>query len=107
MGTIVVEISAGSLANPGLDLRHVLTSLIVERSGNALRDDGFDYADEGRTLLIFLAEDDPEHGAATVIENVPILGNNLRSAATITIRSADRSQVVYPRKLLGGASPEL
>jgi hypothetical protein len=101
MGTIVIKLVAEALANPDLDIRYALPDLLVERSGGVVRDDGYDYASDGAALLIFLRADRTEEAVASVIdviENVHVLGNDLRSAAAVTVEDAGRSEVVYPRK---------
>lgn len=100
MGAIVVRLNAGALANPDLDLRYVLPDLLAERSGGAIRYNGYDYANEGADLVLFLKADRPGEVVGLVIEvieNVAVLDNDLRPAATVTVEEDGRSEVVYPR----------
>ena len=100
MSGIIVRLIPGALTNPDLDIRRVLPDLIVARSGGAIRDDGYDYASDGVALLLFLRADRPVEAVASVldvIENIRVLGNDLRRAAVVTVEEAGQSEVVYPR----------
>jgi hypothetical protein len=99
MTTLVLSLNSVALANPDLDIRYVLPDLLAERSGGAIEDDGYDYADDPRTLLLFLRTTDLNAALACirdVIENVPVLGNDLRPATVVAVKRPKGYEVVYP-----------
>ncbi len=114
MHTIILKLNPEELANPDLDLRYLLPDLLVERSGEMIKDDGYDYARDGyyrpgnAPLLLFLKTSDLEAALKCifdVVENTPVLGNDLRKSVIVAVgRPAghpEGDQVVYPPNYQG------
>jgi hypothetical protein len=104
----MVRLDPRRLENPDLDIRYVLPDLLAERSGGAASDDGYDYVGPGPLLLLFLQAADVEPALACVldvIENVHVLGNDLRPAAVVAVHREGRDEVVYPPGFEGTFRP--
>ena len=99
MTRIVVQLDSASLSNPDLDIRYQLPDLLAQRSAGVIADDGYDYADDPRYLLLFLTTKDIDAAIACVrevIENVRVLDNDLRPATVVAVEGAQGYEVVYP-----------
>jgi hypothetical protein len=109
MHTIVLRLDPGRLENPDLDIRYDLPDLLAERSGGGIANDGYDYAGDRPFLVLFLKAADLDSALACVrdvIENVRVLGNDLRAAAVVAVRGAGGDEVVYPAGFAGPFLPE-
>lgn len=87
MATVVLRLDARELQNPDLDLRYLIPDLLAERSGGAIRDDGYDYESE-HVLAVFLDVDDAESALALirqVLREEALLGNDLDKGVTVAI----------------------
>ena len=99
MPSIVIKLYPERLADPNLDLRYALPDLIGEKSGNLLRDDGYDYGDGSGTMLVYLVTEDLEKALPFVldmVENEVVLGNVLKDAVTVAAGEYEHYAVVYP-----------
>lgn len=99
MPTLAIRLDPRLLNNPDADLRYRLPDLLVERSGGLMDDDGYDYVGENALMVVFLKTTDTEASlahAVHVIENVPLLGNDLKAAAVIALDRGDGYKVAYP-----------
>jgi hypothetical protein len=87
--TIVLIINPEKLSNPDLDIRYLLPEMLEEQSNGLIKDDGYDYLDdEINTMLVFLKISDFEKAIACIedaIENVSLLGNNLKQGVIIAV----------------------
>ena len=109
MATVVVRLDPRRLGNPDADLRYRLPDLLAERSAGVITDDGYDYVGDGPLLVLFLRAARLEPALACVldvIENVPVLGNDLRPAAAVAVDRGGRHEVVYPPGFVGPFLPE-
>jgi hypothetical protein len=99
MYTIAIKLYAAHLSNPDLDIRYVLPDLLKERSGGIISDDGYDYVGDDNDLVLFLKATDLQRAVACiqdVITTVPVLGNDLRTGATVAVKSGHKYRVIYP-----------
>jgi hypothetical protein len=108
MSRIVIRLDPQLLANPDLDIRYQLPDLLAKRSGGIITDDGHDYAGLQPLLILFLKASNLELALACVldvIENVPLLDNNLRQSAVVAIGNHEVYEVVYPKDFTGQFLP--
>lgn len=99
MTTLILRLDPRMLDNPDADIRYQLPDLLAERSEGIVKDDGYDYVGDGSLLLLFLKTSDVGRAIACVLEvvqNVRVLGNDLRPAAVIAIEREEEYEVVYP-----------
>ncbi len=100
MANIVLKLKPDDLENPDLDIRYKLPDLIAKKSGELIRDDGYDYADDSDALLLFLVTEDLAAALPIVmgiIENEVVLENPLGGAVTVATQEADEGYtIVYP-----------
>jgi hypothetical protein len=99
MYSIVIKIGPGKLVDPNLDMRYVLPDLIVERSGNLIQADGYDYATQSDAMLVYLTTKDLKKALPIVIdvvENATVLGNCLKDAVIVAAGFEDDYAVIYP-----------
>ena len=104
MSTIALRLDPHRLENPDLDIRYALTDLLVERSGGALMDDGYDYVGDCPYLLIFLKSSDTKEGTTCimdVIESTRVLGNDLRGSVAVAVDRGQGYEVIYPSGFQG------
>lgn len=69
-----------------------------------MTDDGYDYAQDANYLLVFLKTADVEKGLSCIIdvlENVRVLGNDLRRSVVVAVEKEGRQEVVYPAGFQG------
>jgi hypothetical protein len=105
VATIIIQLDPAKLDNPDLDIRYVLSDLLVERSNARMKDEGFDYAGEGANsfLLVFLSTDDPDDLVPVVVEVLKserVLENDL-STVPIAVQDGTQFRVVHPPNFLG------
>ncbi len=96
---IVLRLDPARLANPAAALRHVLPELLAERSGGTVRGEGHGATADGTALLLFLRAEQLDEALACladVVENVPVLDNDLRPALVAAEQRPDGYHVVYP-----------
>ncbi|SRR5579871_613199 len=101
MAALVMRLDPRRLANPDLDIRYLLPDLLAERSGGVITDDGYDYVGEEPLLVLFFKVADLQAALACVldvVENVRVLGNDLRPATVIAVERGGQHQVVFPRE---------
>jgi hypothetical protein len=99
MATVVMRLDPRLLDNPDADLRYRLPELLAGRSAGVISDDGYDYVGDGPLLLLFLKASKLKPALACVldvVENVPVLGNDLRPAAVVAVEREGGHEVVYP-----------
>jgi hypothetical protein len=108
MATVVVRLDPRRLDTPDADIRYALPDLLAERSGGLVTDDGYDYAGEGSLLVLFLQAAEVEPAVACVldvVQNVRVLGNDLRPAAVVALARGTEFEVVYPLNFAGPFLP--
>ena len=99
MALIVIKLNPEELSDPNLDIRYVLPDLVIERSGGAAEDSGYDYAGERPDMYIFLSTESlPQVLSAvlSLVENETVLGNDLRRAAEVAVNDGTSWLGVYP-----------
>jgi hypothetical protein len=99
MASIVIKLDPEKLSNPDLDLRYVLPDLIIEKSGNLIQDDGYDYGEKTEAMLVYLKTEDLEKALPFVIdtiENEIVLGNSLKGIVIVATGDDNNYTVVYP-----------
>jgi hypothetical protein len=99
MHTILIRLDPRLLSNPDLDIRYVLPDLLAERSGGVITDDGYDYVGDRPFMILFLKVADLDSAIETIldlIENIRVLGNDLRQGSVVAIRRDGHDEVVYP-----------
>ena|SRR5262245_25238345 len=109
MATVVMRLDPQLLHNPTADMRYRLPDLLAERSAGAISDDGYDYVGEGPMLLLFLKASDLNAALACVldvVQNVRVLGNDLRPAVVVAVEHDGNHDVVYPPDFTGPFLPE-
>jgi hypothetical protein len=106
---IVLRLDPARLANPDLALRQVLPEFLAECSGGTIRGEGHGATADGTALLLFLRAEKLDEALACiadVVENVPVLDNDLRPALLAAVRRPSGDyQVVYPRGFVGAFVP--
>jgi hypothetical protein len=108
MPTVVVRLDPRRLKNPDVDIRYILPDLLAERSSGIISDDGYDYVGERSLLVLFLETSDIALAVACVldtVQNVRVLGNDLRQAAVVAVERDGRHEVVYPPDFAGPFLP--
>lgn len=111
MTTLLLRLDPTQLNNPDLDLRYRLPDLLAERTGGDVAYDGYDYAEHpARThyLVLFLKTSDLDVALPVVldvIENVRLMGNDLRPAVVVAVERNGRRAVVYPTGFSGEFLP--
>jgi hypothetical protein len=101
---LVLRLDPARLANPDAALRHVLPECLAERSGGTVRGEGHGATSDGRAMLLFLRAEQLDEALACladVVENVPVLDNDLRPALVAAVRRPDGYHVVYPPDFQG------
>jgi hypothetical protein len=101
---LVLRLDPARLANPDAALRHVLPEFLAERSGGTVRGEGHGATSDGTAMLLFLRAEQLDEALvclADVVENVPVLDNDLRPALVAAVRRPDGYQVVYPLDFRG------
>jgi hypothetical protein len=103
--TVVIRLHHEQLSNPNLDLRYAIPDVIEEQSGGLVRGAGYDDSEHGEdALLLTLTTTDLKRGldcVLEVIENVRVLGNDLRQAV-VAVVTAEGDRVIYPANHRGG-----
>ena len=110
MALIVIKLNPEELSDPNLDIRYVLPDLVIERSGGAAEDSGFDYAGERPDMYIFLSTDCVAQVLPTVlslVENETVLGNDLQRAAEVAVSDGTSWLGVYPAGCTFTLPPEV
>jgi hypothetical protein len=103
MASIAIRLDPAKMTNPDADLRHLIPKRIQEVSGESVVEDGYDYLDDG-SMVIYLATDDPDAGAKTVIEllqNERVLNNRILESAIIGVDMGSGYTVVFPEDFEG------
>jgi hypothetical protein len=103
-GRIVLRLDPRRLANPSWALRRVLPEVLGERSGGSIQYDGHTATADGTALLLHLRADQLDEAVACiveVVEQVPVLDNDLRPAVVAAVRRPGGYEVVYPRDFVG------
>ncbi|HEV3082482.1 MAG TPA: hypothetical protein VGY66_22045 [Gemmataceae bacterium] len=104
MASFVIRLDPRRLDNPDADIRYRLPDLLAQRSGGVISEDGFDYIGEGPLLVLFLkasALGPALECVLDVVENVRVLGNDLRPAAVVAVERKGEHEVVYPADFEG------
>ena len=97
---IVLRLDPGQLRNPDFAIRHALPDLLAECSGGSVRSDGYGPSTDKTALLLFLRAERLDEALACiteVVEKVPVLDNDLRSAVVAALQRVDGYEVIYPR----------
>jgi hypothetical protein len=106
---IVLRLDPARLANPDAALRHVLPEFLAERSGGTVRGEGHGATANGTAMLLFLRAEQLDEALACiadVVDNVPVLDNDLRPALVAAVRRPGGDyEVVYPRGFAGAFVP--
>ena len=98
MASIAIKLNPAKMTNPDADLRYLIPRRIQEVSDESIVEDGYDYLDDG-SMVIYLATDDPEAGAKTVIEllqNEKVLNNRILDSAIIGLDKGSGYTIVFP-----------
>lgn len=104
MPTIALRLDPRELNNPDLDIRYVLPEMLVERSGGALSDDGYDYVGECSYIIIYMQTSDVEIGVRCVldaIETCRVLDNDLRGSIVVAVDHGQGYEIIYPAAFKG------
>src|SRR5262245_48205970 len=99
MATLVLRLDPRLLDKPDADIRYLLPDLLAERSGGVITDDGYDYVGAGPLLVLFLKASKLKPALACVldvIENVRLLGNDLRQGVAVAVERRGGHEVVFP-----------
>ncbi|MDO4943618.1 MAG: hypothetical protein Q4E74_00285 [Ruminococcus sp.] len=104
MQTIIIKLNPSKLENPDLDLRYSVPERIVEISGGAISDDGYDYL-EDNSLGLWLKADCANDSYPLIVEllsNEKFLNNDLSLSAEIYISEKECDDIencskVFPR----------
>lgn len=105
METVLIQLDAGKLQNPDLDIRYALPERIEEYTRGTVTDNGYDFI-TGNVLGIWLAAEHAEHAAKTIIELLQketFLENDLSAAAEIWISEEDSAAPEQCRKIYPAA----
>ncbi len=98
MKTLAIRLDPQFLDNPDADIRYRLPDLLVARSRGVIAGDGYDYIGPQPLMVVFLKTSQLKSALEfilDVIENVPVLGCNLRSAV-VAVERKTGWEVVYP-----------
>ncbi len=108
MQTIVVVLDPSKLKNPDADLCYKVPEQIEKFSKGAILDNGYDYIEHGRKILmgIWLETEDAAEGWKIVLQlfqKRPILRNDLSFSAEIYISEQDTAELqdcvkVFPQE---------
>jgi hypothetical protein len=101
---IVLRLDPSRLTNPAAALRRVLPEFLAECSGGTIRGEGHGTTADGTAMLLYLRAEGLDEALACiadVVENVPVLDNDLRPALVAAVRRPEGYQVVYPRDFRG------
>jgi hypothetical protein len=104
MPTIILKLTPELLTNPVADLRYAVPDLLVERSGDVIADDSYDYLDGTDEMLIFLQVTDVTRASQIILETLAteqILGNDLRPGCVVAVERDGRHEVIYPADFQG------
>lgn len=105
METVLIQLDAGKLKNPDLDIRYALPERIEEYTGGAVSDNGYDFIN-GHVLGIWLSAADAEQAAEAVIrllQTETFLDNDLSAAAEVWISEEDSAAPEQCRKIYPAA----
>ena len=105
METVLLQLDAGKLQNPDLDIRYALPDRIEEYTQGAVTDNGYDFI-TGNVLGLWLSAEDAASAAETVIELLrteTFLENDLSAAAEIWISEEDSAAPEQCRKIYSAA----
>jgi hypothetical protein len=101
---IVLRVDLCRLCNPDVGIRRALADLLAERSGGVIRCDGHGPSADTTALLLFLSAERSDEALACiadVVEQVPVLDNDLRSAVVAALQRPDGYTVIYPHGFEG------
>jgi hypothetical protein len=110
MPSICICLDPARLPNTTADLRYDLPAMLAERSGGAIRDNGFDYGKTSNFMFVFLDVDDIAETLPMVLDvitNGPVPNDILAPAAVIAtteIDHCDRAEeyrIVFPADYAG------
>lgn len=111
MPSIVIRLDPAKLTEPDLDLRYDIPSELAERSAGLLKDDGYDYEDAPpNAMLIYLQTSNLDAALPFVISYIETerpFGNDLRTAATVGVSSAEPSDATSFDVVLPAGSAEV
>lgn len=99
---LALKIDVSKLENPKADVRYQLPEQIQYLSDGELRDDGYDYAKDGRLLLFLVGEDDYDvHAFLNKLFDEPFLDNDLSLVTQVGVDRGDGYEVIYPPEFVG------
>jgi hypothetical protein len=78
--------------------------MLAKRSGGIISDDGYDYIGDEPFLVLFLKASKLKPALACVldvVQNVRVLGNDLRRAAVVAVQRKGGHDVAYPSDFAG------
>jgi hypothetical protein len=104
MARVVIQLDPRLLDNPDADIRYRLPDLLAERSEGVITNDGYDYVGDGPLIVLFLKASEVNAAVACILEvvqNVRVLGNDLRRTAVVAIEREDGHEVIYPPGFVG------
>lgn len=106
--TIALRINPQLLENPDADVRYLLPDLIVERSGDTVTEDGYDYVGTEPFLVVYFKTIELQSALACildVVKNECVLGNNLKDYTVVAVDQGGSHDVVYPKSFVGPFFP--
>lgn len=95
MGSIMIKLNPGKLANADLDLRYVIPEKIEEVTAKKITDNGYDYLKDN-SIAIFLKSANPRDDVNTVLEvlkNNVFLENNIYETAEVSVCENDNADI--------------
>jgi hypothetical protein len=109
MHTVVIRLDPLLLEKPDADIRYRLPDLLAERSGGEIVDQGYDYVGDQPLMVLFLSAADLARALACVldvVENVRVLGNDLRRGTAVAVEREGGYEVIYPPGHTGQFLPQ-
>lgn len=101
MQTIIIEINAGKMSNPDLDIRYILPERIEKYTNNQVKDNGYDYISDSE-LGLWLETDNAVNNADKIIQLInaeTFLENDLSKVAEIYISEEECASFESCRKI--------
>jgi hypothetical protein len=97
MLAVALKIDLDKLAHPEADLRYQLPARLENVTDGLIKDDGYDYTEDG-ALILFLTGDDERvlEQILKVLLNEPFQGNDLKAAIVVAADVGSGYSVVYP-----------
>jgi hypothetical protein len=103
-GIVLLWIDPGRLSNPNWSIRNDLPDVLFELSCGLIRSNGYEASADGKALLIYLRAERLMESLPyikDVLENIRVLGNDLRPAVVAAVQRPGGYDVVYPPGFAG------